>query len=242
MAPVFLRAPGNLVSRVTVSLVCHGHVFVARSPRLTATTPYTPDMKSLVTIGAGGHALVIADAAQLDGWSIAGCLDDDDDAPLDAPRLGGLTDIDAIGDCQWIIAVGNVEARRAIIHLLDGRPGAATVRHPSAFVSSTAAIGPGAFLAPSAVVHTRADVKPHAILNSACVVEHECRIGENAHIAPGAVLGGRVSIGPDTLVGLGARVLPNLTIGRGCTIGAGAVVTRSISDGDTAAGVPASVR
>jgi len=114
---------------------------------------------------------------------------------------------------------------------------AATVVHPSAFISPTARLASGVFIGPSAIVHARARVGPHAIINSGAIVEHDCTIGENTHLAPGSVIGGTVTIGSDTLLGLGCRVLPGLFIGKHCTIGAGAVVLASVPDGTTVVGV-----
>ncbi|MCI0549163.1 MAG: acetyltransferase [Candidatus Rokubacteria bacterium] len=205
--------------------------------------------RELVILGGGGHALVVAEAALAAGNSLAGFLDDDPFAPLwtgspKAPRLGGMDALDLLRDPArgWIIGVGDLDLRRALIARLEGLPGAASVIHPRASVSPSASIGGGTFIGPGAVVHTRARIGEHAIINSGAIVEHECVIGANAHVAPGAALAGRASVGPDTLVGLGARVLPGVAIGARCIIGAGAVVVEDVPDERIAAGVPASTR
>jgi len=208
----------------------------------------------LILIGGGGHALVVAEAAQLAGYSLEGFLDDnphgklapDGDRRPAAPWLGKLEDPAAIqqrldAGARWIVAVGDLTIRaRILLGMARRSAGAASVVHPEAFISPTATIGPGTYIGPGAVVHSRAVIGPHAIINSGAIVEHDCTIGENAHIGPGAVIGGSVTIGSNVLIGLGARVLPNLTIGQGGVVGAGGVVVRSVKPGAVVVGVPAS--
>ena len=192
----------------------------------------------LVLIGAGGHAMVVAEAAAMAGFLVLGAYDDASDAVafrlLRVKRLGSLRDFKS---GPFILALGDLPLRRRTLKGLKAH--AARVIHPLSILHASARVGDGVYVGPAAVVHTFARIDPHAIINSGAIVEHECQIGENAHIAPGAVLGGRVRVGADTLVGLGARVLPNLSIGKGCTIGAGAVVVGDVPDRATVAGVPA---
>ncbi|MFN7397001.1 MAG: acetyltransferase [bacterium] len=211
--------------------------------------------QAVVLIGGGGHATVIAEAARLAGQVVVGFLDDNPAAPISAilidlphpfpnpPHLGPLDHLAAIGSSAWIIALGDLKARRVILQTLAGlagvRPQAGSVIHPSAFVSPSASIGPGVFIGPGAIVHARAKVAPHATVNTGSIVEHDCMLDENAHLAPGAILGGGVHVGRDTLIGLGSRVLPGVQIGAGCTIGAGSVVLEDVPSHTKVVGVPA---
>lgn len=211
--------------------------------RTRTTKPRRPanPAATLVLIGAGGHALVVAEAAMMGGFVVSGAYDDDAEAV--ACRVQRLKHLGPLRSAPrtalgFIVALGDLKTRRRVLKSLGSRL-AARVIHPQSIIHASARIGAGAYIGPAAVVHSFAQVGPHAIINSGAIVEHECEIGENAHIAPGAVLGGRVRIGRDTLIGLGARVLPNLTIGQGCTIGAGAVVVRDVPDRATLRGVPA---
>lgn len=201
---------------------------------------------AITLLGAGGHALVVAQAARLGGIPINGAHDDDPDAPLlsggDAPKhLGSLAALAGQTPHRWVLALGDLGARRAWIDALDGSRAAGPVVHPDAFVAPDATLGPGVFVGPGAVVHTRAAIGAHAIINSGAIVEHECVVGINAHIGPGGVVCGRVRIGADTLVGAGSSLIPCLTVGAGVTIGAGSVVVRDIPDRVTAMGSPARV-
>ena len=206
----------------------------------------TPDAQPLMLLGGGGHAAVVAEAARLAGYAVAGVYDDAK-APVatlgtsPVPYLGtlqSLLDGDLSPSSPWLLCVGDCQIRRSCLDRLASGL-AATIIHPTAFVSPAATVGPGVFVGPLALVHTGARIDAHAIINSAAVVEHHCHIGENTHIAPHVTLGGNVSVGPDTLVGLGAIVLPGVRIGAGCVIGAGAVVRESVPDAARVAGNPA---
>ncbi|MCE2924931.1 MAG: acetyltransferase [Phycisphaeraceae bacterium] len=211
--------------------------------------------QAVVLIGGGGHATVIAEAARLAGQVVVGFLDDNPAAPISAilidlphpfpnpPHLGPLDHLAAIGSSAWIVALGDLKARRVILQTMAGlagvRPQAGSVIHPSAFVSPSASIGPGVFIGPGAIVHARAKVAPHATVNTGAIIEHDCVLDENAHLAPGAILGGGVHVGRDTLIGLGSRVLPGVQIGAGCTVGAGSVVLEDVPSNAKVVGVPA---
>lgn len=202
----------------------------------------TDHPRSLLLVGGGGHATVVAEAALLAGWRIVGFVDDDPNAPLGATaeRIGSFASIDTrglTGHHPTIIAVGDLRLRRECIARIDGD--FATVIHPRAIVSPSATIGAGVFIGPGAVVHTNARIGAHATVNSGAIVEHDVVIGDNAHLAPGAVLGGSVRVGAGTLVGLGARVIPGVHIGVDAIVGAGAVVIRDAPDGVCVVGVPA---
>jgi len=198
--------------------------------------------QSLLLIGGGGHATVVAEAAKLSGWRIVGFLDDDSDAPLSKTTqwIGSLATIETPELTEHhptIIAVGDLRFRRKLVGLVGGD--FATVIHPDASVSPSATIGEGVFIGPGAVVHTNATIGAHATVNSGAVVEHDAVIGENAHLAPGAVLGGAVRIGSGALIGIGARVIPGVHIGEDAIVGAGAAVIRDTPDSACVVGVPA---
>lgn len=209
----------------------------------------------LLFVGGGGHAVVVAEAAQSlceqTGLRPLGCLDDHEHPALARPpgaipRLGPLSDLPALASAQvmWILSMGDLAVRRGVLDQLPAQlsiGSAWTVTHPNASVSRSALIGRGTYIGPLSVVHARATIGSHAIINSGAIIEHHADLGENTHIAPAAVVAGEAAVGADSLIGMGAMVLPGVRIGRGCTVGAGAVVRADVPDGATVVGVPARV-
>jgi sugar O-acyltransferase (sialic acid O-acetyltransferase NeuD family) len=197
--------------------------------------------RDLVLVGGGGHAIVVADAAVLAGWTIAGVYDDHPEPRVagvhpGARRLGPLVDVAQAQLEAWIIALGDIDLRRRFAR--DDTP-AAIIVHPRAVVSPGASLDEGVFVAAGAVINPGASAGAHAIINTAAVLEHDVRVGAHTHVAPGAVLGGGASVGAGSLVGMGALVLPGVTVGSGCLVAAGAVVTRDVPDAGRVAGMPA---
>jgi len=201
----------------------------------------------IVLVGGGGHGLVVAESAMLAGHTIAGVLDDGErprlaGPPIRAERLGALEEPEGIGERGWIVALGDLAARRRAIDALGGLAAqAATIAHPTAYISTSATLERGVWVGPGAIVHAEVRVRAHAIVNSGAILEHDCDVGENCHVAPGAVLGGGCRVGAETLIGLGSRVVPGIGIGRAAVVGAGAVVVRDVEPETTVVGSPATV-
>lgn len=211
--------------------------------------------RSVVLLGGGGHACVVAEIARLAGWVPIGLLDDNVrppacETPISVPRLGGLSVEGAFNhleDRWWLLALGGLEQRRELLNAIadfssDAAGRVATVVHPAAWVSPSATIGAGVVVGASAVVNPCAFVADHVIINTGAIVEHDVQVGTNAHIAPMAMLGGGARVGADALVGGGAVILPGITVGPRATVGAGAVVTKPVGEGQTVMGTPARVR
>lgn len=199
----------------------------------------------VILIGAGGHATVVAQCAQLTDTPIQGVYDDSPNARLlsrpEAPTLlGSIADFVNTQPEHWILALGNLETRRAILDQ-GAQRAAPPLIHPSASVAPDAEISEGVYIGPGAIIHASARIKAHAIINSGAIIEHDCTIDTNTHVAPGAVLCGHVTVGPHTLVGANATVIPEITIGSHTTIGAGSTVVDNVPDNTTAVGSPARI-
>lgn len=202
---------------------------------------------TILVLGAGGHAKVVADLARVLGLEVVGFLEESterDGQPFFGSRV---IDWDRYlgGPAPWAaarvaLAVGDNLARARLHGLLAGRGReVATLVHPSSVVSRSAELGAGTVVFATAVVNAEARVGPGAIINTGAIVEHDAVIGDFAHLSPNATLGGGARLGARAHVGLGAVVLPRVEIGDDARVGAGAVVRSTVAPGLTVIGVPA---
>jgi len=208
------------------------------------THPTRPQLDDLVVYGAGGHGLVVAEAAQAQGFRVTGFLDDTTPpgTAIGAWRVISKTDAKN-SDAAVIVAIGENEARRRVHTNLSNQGWRlATVIHPAAWVSPSANVAVGVFVGAGAVVQAQADIGVGAIINSRAVIEHHCKVASFAHVAPGAALGGGAHVDAGALIGMQATVLPRVRIGERAIVGAGAVVTREVKGASTVIGVPARVQ
>jgi len=201
------------------------------------------DGRSLVLLGGGGHAAVVAEAARSAGWTLCGYLDDAQDTEiaihLGLQRLGAIRDIDRIPTAALgHAAIGDAKLRRQWLDALGDRAAPAIV-HETAVVSPSASLAQGSFVGPRAVVNAGAVVGRGVIVNTAAIVEHDCVLEAFCHVAPGAAMGGAAVAGEQCTIGLNASVLPGVRIGASATLGAGAVAVTDLPDGATGVGIPA---
>lgn len=211
-------------------------------------------MKTLpvIVVGAGGHAVVVADALLAAGQAVLGFVDTS--AAKAGTRLLGLPvlgDDDALREhtpqavalANGIGGTGRDAGLRARVQVRLEAAGwcFVTVRHPSAIVSAHADIGAGAQLLAGSVVQPGARIGRGAIVNTRAVVEHDARVGAFAHVATGAVLCGNVVLGDGVHVGAGATVRQGGVLGDGVVVGIGAAVVADHSAG-VLVGVPARER
>lgn len=204
----------------------------------------------IVIVGAGGHGKVILDILRAAGkYDAVGFVDSSADRA--GKTIGGLPIFGPAnvlpklwqrGIRAAIVAIGDSRARQQYAAVLrEQRFELINAIHPTASVSATATLGRNIVIAALAAVCTEARIDDSVILNTACVVDHECEVGEGSHICPGAHLAGRVRVGRSAWVGLGANVIQCLSIGDHATVGAGAAVIRDVPAHSTVVGVPARV-
>ncbi|MCH5228642.1 MAG: hypothetical protein J1F12_01440 [Muribaculaceae bacterium] len=190
--------------------------------------------QEVIMIGAGGHALSLA---EFSAERIIGYISPEENDEMPGQWLGDdETGISLIkeGDKFHMAFIYSgwprMQARRALIsRYLEKGARFITLVSPNAIITKSSRIGEGSAVLAGAIVN-RAKLEANVVVNSGAIVEHDCIIGENTFIGPGAVIGGFTHIGRDCFIGLGARIGNGLTIGDNITVAMGAVVNKDLTE------------
>ena len=199
-------------------------------------------MSKLFIYGAGGHAKVVFDIAQLCGYTDIQFVVDF--PPVKCTLMGMVVDdrlpVGYTGD--FIVAIGDNFSREAAYKAFsraNPRAKFATLKHPSAFISGFAQIGNGVVVMPGAVVNACTVVEQGGIINTNSSVDHDCHIGEFASLAPRVALGGNVLIGSRSFIGIGAIIRNGVSVGDDTVIGAGSLLLSDFASNLLVYGTPA---
>ena len=209
--------------------------------------------KSLILVGGGGHAAVLAEIINGLQQPLLGFTDIQ---PPDADTL--LAGLNFLGDDPAILSshspdevslvnglgsTGDIKHRATLFNRFIAKHyGFADIIHPTACLSPSVSYGQGLQILAGAIVNTGAQLGDNVLINSRALVEHHCTIGDHTHIASGAVLCGACQIGQSVHIGAAAVINQGITIGNGAIIASGAVVIADVPTDNLAVGVPAKNR
>lgn len=200
--------------------------------------------KRTILLGYSGHGYVVTDAALKAGKSVDYYADQQEalNNPFDLEYIGFEADEDFRGwdaGFQFILGIGDNNLREKVASaVLKKDERLLSIIHPCAVLAQRVEVGKGTFIAAQATVNPLARVGDYAILNTGCIVEHECQIGNGAHVAPGAVLAGDVKIGKRSFIGANAVIKEGISIGNDVIIGAGSTIISDVADGKKMVGNP----
>lgn len=200
-------------------------------------------MSKLLILGAGGHARVVREIAELlEKWETISFLDDN---PALDFTMGVLNDYESLAHVydSAFVAFGNNALRiewsnklRSVGYVVPA------LIHPLSIISSKSSIGSGTAVMAGSIINANTIVGNDCIINTASSVDHDCHIDDGVHLSPGVRIAGHVNIGTNTWVGIGSIIVNNITVGCDSIIAAGAVVTKDVSDHVMVAGVPAQIK
>ena len=137
-----------------------------------------------------------------------------------------------------LVALDDVEARRAAIERLDPRRRVNLV-HPSAVVSPSAHLADNIYIGAQSVIGVQATLGRGVVQNALSSIEHDNEIGAFTMLGTGSILCGHVTTGELAFIGGGSTIKPRTYVGARTTIGAGAVVINDTDDDAVYVGNPA---
>lgn len=202
-------------------------------------------MKRIAILGASGHGKVVAEIAELQGWSDIHFFDDSWPGKTEIgpwPVVGDTESLLASADGYEgvFVAIGNNAIRLAKQTMLEtSGMSLATLIHPTAVISRYSTIEAGTVLMANAVVNPFSYIGKACIINTAATIDHDCHLDAGVHISPGANLAGGVTVGECSWIGAGSAVRQLVQIGADVIVGAGAAVVSNIDSISTFVGVPA---
>lgn len=199
---------------------------------------------NIVIIGYSGHAYVVIDAANALGIQVTHYCDinNADINPFELEYLGFEYDHDFKGwgdNYMFVLGIGDNNIRNKVARkVLSNNKQLLNIIHPAASCSDFSQMGIGNFIARQVSVNAFSKIGDFCILNTACIIDHECKLGNAVHVAPGAVLAGNVTIGDFSFIGANAVIKQGIKIGSNVLIGAGSVVLNDVPDNSKIIGNP----
>lgn len=203
-----------------------------------------PGLRPLVIVGAGGHAVSVANVALSAGYTIQ-CFVDKNKKGLDLLGFSIMGDIAELGNpdsYSFGIAVGDNAIRERIYNELQAKHenlNFPSLVHASATVSSFASVGDGTVVMPQAVIGPNSKVGKFCLINTQASIDHDCVMLDYSSLAPAAVTGGAVVIGTRSAVSMGATIKNGVKIGNDSVVGANSYLNKDLPDNQLAYGTPA---
>ena len=198
---------------------------------------------SIVIIGAGGHAVSIANVAHGSGMNVLAFVDDNKvgTSLLNIPVISSNQCINEYSAANLAIAIGdNAERERVSNEYRSAMPNARfpALIHSSAVVGINTEVGDGTVVMPQVNIGPNCTVKEFCILNTASSIDHDCELDAFSSIAPRVVTGGNVKIGLGSAVSIGSTVKHGIVIGDDVVVGANSYVNKRVEGGVVAYGSP----
>lgn len=218
--------------------------------------------KSLIIIGAGGHALAILDVALSQNYDVAGFVD----MARAGQKIGGIGvradisdfkssnlkagdfkagDFKAGEQYEYIVALGDNARRQSVSEKTRQELTGvvfATLRHATAYVSPLAKIEAGCVIMGNAFVGPNCRIGEGCLLNTGSQIDHDGVMANFSSLGPKACLGGTVRVGQRSAISIGATVKHGVNVGDDCILAAQAYLHNDMPAQSIFMGVPASLK
>lgn len=195
--------------------------------------------KSVIVIGAGGHARVLLDTLVRRNVNVIGLVTPDKTIGSECFGFNVLGDDSIVSlyesnEVLLVNGIGSLPDKTVRSNVADQMKKQgykfASVIHPSAIIAKDVEIEDGVQIMANVVVQSGSTIGEDSIINTGVCIDHDCAIESNCHIAPGVTISGGVRIGKSSHLGTGTIVVQNISIGSKCVIAAGSVIYRDVVD------------
>lgn len=204
----------------------------------------------LYILGIGGNTIVTIDLAEACGFRIGGLYHYEQgrtNEQLFGHNIIGsneeLFSSDIMG-MKFALSMGDNDVRADLFRRIKEKGGFVPLLiHPSAVVSKYAICCEGVQIHANCVVDPDVIIGEDTLISAKSTVIHGCRIGQHCFLAPDAVLGARTIVDDFVFLGLNSTIISTKAhhLAQHAVIGAGSVVTKTVSERQIVAGVPARV-
>jgi len=212
-------------------------------------------MEKIIVIGGKGSAVVVAEQiydAQKKGANVEflGYAFDDENFgesingfPILEKTYNVYQKYDRYDDVKFIYQLYRPDLIKERILLLESfnipLSRYATFVHPSAIISNSALIEPGAAVMANVVVNSNAYLGRHCTIHSNSLIGHDTKIGNNTFVAAHSVLGSNMKVGKGCFIGLNTTFNNYINIGDYGFVAMGSNVIKDMGNNASVRGNPA---
>jgi len=203
-------------------------------------------LRPLIILGAGRHAISVANVAMSAGYDIALFIDQNKKGSslLGMKIIGDISEVINNLEFDYSIAIGDNFLRERIFNELPkcySNLRFPSLVHKTAVVSHFSKIGDGVVVMPNAIVGPNSVVGKFCLINTQASIDHDCVMSDFSSLAPGAVTGGNVTIGQRSAISIGAVVKDGVKIGSDSVLGANSYLDKDLGNNYISYGTPARV-
>ncbi len=194
--------------------------------------------KPVIIFGSGTMAMHALDIFKSHDIVVYGFLDDDEKRHgviIDDVSVLGSTDDHGFlklinKKAEAFVAFEELEERERIIEMLidERKTMPMNAIHSSAWVSNSAALGHGNFIAAGVVIQAFAGIGQHVQIFANSSIGAKAKISDFVQIGQNVSIGDDVEIGEGAYIGANATIISGVKIGKNAKIGPGSVVIHEV--------------
>ena len=198
---------------------------------------------ALIIVGAGGHAVSVANVAISAGYSVLSFVDNNKVGQqlIGFPIISEKVSKSGSSEYDYVIAIGDNSKRKRIYEeFISDLPNAnfPSLIHQSAVIGINSQIEEGSVIMPNSNIGPNSKVGKCCIINTHSSIDHDCILSDFVSLAPGVITGGNVKVGELSAISIGAVCKHGIKIGNDSVIGASSYVNKDVGNSVVSYGNP----